>query len=241
MSLLPVFGFVYAMSYEQAFFFSLGMRASQFLSLEDVIRSSVIYVAPSIPIILFSMWMGVNIRVSSNGVLFSERDSKFEKLVFYFICANVLIIGSSYLLFGLSPELGIFFLLLIVSIFFFRFIVNAATIELGLSPHVGFVMYSLAIPAVIFAGQGIQSALQVRQANEMTYPKSGDEFFVRSLSNGEFVLSNDLETLEYHISNGRVVYFELNRKMFKGFLCEGFDWCLPIKSLSDTRAMPSDN
>jgi hypothetical protein len=223
--LLPVIGFIFAMSYEQGFFIALGMRASLILEISDIVKASVLFIAPAIPAALIGICLGYYGKIDGG-----QTSRTKAKAFFYNAPRNIIVVTAwmgaiAFILLGASPKLGSLFALAIFAQLLLRLILNDFT-RTGLKPEILMIIYVVTYSSAACAGMGMVAANNVRSANISSFPQTGEKFFVRSLANGHLLLSQDLTRLEFETkSPERTIEFEIEREPFQGILCYAFDWC----------------
>ncbi|WGI23349.1 hypothetical protein [Amylibacter sp. IMCC11727] len=236
--LLPVLGFVFALCYESAYFFSLNIELRQILTLSDIIEASALKILPAIPLLLLGFWVGSS-QESAQPSDMSRPKKILADVPFTLIKYTVFFSATIYLLFGLPAQIGFMSLALSSLLIFANIIIFPA---LAHSDRVTFMtVWLLIITIVTFASMGYNDAHKIRFGDRSNLPdvliqKGADDIepseykLVRRLSSGLLLTTQNSDQLLFlQNDTSSSVIFEMNTAPFKGILCGGFGWCpLPL-------------
>ena len=235
--LLPVIGFVFALSYERMFFFSLSIELRQILTLTDLVEASALKILPAIPVLFIGFWVGAN-EPRPRAESGSQRVRNFFTDPINLLGITVVFSATMYVLFGIGAVVGFASSAMILLLLFARIAIFPALICTGKETFL--TVWLLLVCVVAFATMGHIDAHTIRFGDRSKLPlvttevsisdKVESEFrLVRVLSSGMLVATEDKARLWFIKSeSSSVITFETDPVPFQGLLCGGFGWC-PIK------------
>ncbi len=230
LAFLPLIGFGLALSREGSFYLFLGVDPLHVLNLADLVKVSVFYVLPTVPVFLFSSVVGAILMDKSEngktkiGKLVASNTGRITRGI-------VLVLALLYWCFGLFPQSGYFFFLMFL-VWLYGPKLTSVFLEATKSGAVAFGVLLLVILAMILSSNGAREAMNIRQGMLDDYPsyyakqdEASDTYLVRNLSAGALVATRDENSVVFHGSNDQTVSFTIDPEPFKGWLCMTFGWC----------------
>ncbi|MEY8801881.1 hypothetical protein AB9K35_16325 [Leisingera sp. XS_AS12] len=217
LTLIPAAGFILALSHQYAFLKTLGVSPFDVLQISDMVLLSAIYVLPACAgffvIMLLQGWGDFfsgakpsNIRAKSNS---PQRSDIFD----YIFLGTIYFGAFIFTLFGAAPEIGAFFLILVL----WRFILGL------IKPHIEHFLSDTALTAMaaytliisLFISQavnqsfGIQSGSATLPVVQIAQEEESDATFelVANYSGGILYLSRDKGIITFlDDNNSRLIF-----------------------------------
>lgn len=228
--LLPVIGFVFALSYEVSFFYQLDVSIGQVLGIADILESSAFLVLPAIPLLIFGFWLGVPEDRNEDSVY--ERTVGFGYKAAIFLAGLTCVFSAcAFLFFGIVSSFGYTSFLLLTAFVILR--ITVFPVLSGLHGH-KLVGGLFIVAALVFAGQGAHVAFELRQGNIEKFPLLVDGVdlledenlrVARVFSTGVLLVAKERDVFWFYSGDGILTEYHLESEPFEGLICFYFQYC----------------
>ncbi len=227
-------GFVFAVSYEGMFFYSLSIELNQILAFADIVEASALKILPSIPLLFLMLSFATSDFLSESEENRQTNRSLLRYLKFAY-GVFVVVFAALFVLFGFEANLGFACSALIAMYFFLRFIVSPALRNKDIQIYRAILIFLFFTLTFVFIGFsdartarfGDRSALP-RVTTDVIIPEADhtDYRFVRALSSGILLATEARDKMWFvRHDNSTILTFYISPTPFRGVLCEEFEWC----------------
>jgi len=229
---------VFALCYEGSFYFFLGIELRQILTLTDIVESSVLKIAPAIPLFILGAWVGSAPPLEKATNLRQHARNFVHDLPIKLISWAVNLSAIVYFLFGRGEIFGFPSLILVTFVFFGKLVILPLLDRTNSEISIG--IWLILIAALAFTSMGYTEAHKIRFGDHSKLPIvsiemstastiSGEVRLVRRLSSGILVTNEVKERLLFIFTdNSSILTFKIDGTPFRGVLCGGFGFCPSI-------------
>ncbi|MGB0507175.1 MAG: hypothetical protein ACPGGK_13345 [Pikeienuella sp.] len=235
---VPAIGFIFSLSYEYAYFSSLGIPIIDVMGLTDIVKGSALRVLPALPLVGFAIWIGAS-QPKQEETALRAKSRPFDVFVglgdLLFVITCWLIVAM-YWAFGVFSTLGVQLTAIIFLRMLFRSTALKLPIDFDLRKAYWVALIFVGVASYFFA-TGKREADRVKFGQYGGLPKiefqaatasiNREFLLLRNFSTGHLFIEPETGTIYFSSGGSVATIYTVPKDLFRGILCGSFDICPP--------------